>query len=163
MGYSRSKHGVIRGDFGDLRPLISTLSPELHPCHHQFAFDKFLDLKKSDPGLSFRAYLKKIGGAIEEWANQATIKKHPVACASKCLITSVPARARTVDPLIKSQLLYQLSYRDRRLDWEREIREKGGNGAKKFHSPNLIGHPPNRMQSHAIKKHGSRLNRISTS
>jgi hypothetical protein len=24
----------------------------------------------------------------------------------------VPARARTVDPLIKSQLLYQLSYRD---------------------------------------------------
>ena len=25
----------------------------------------------------------------------------------------VPARARTVDPLIKSQLLYRLSYRDR--------------------------------------------------
>jgi hypothetical protein len=33
--------------------------------------------------------------------------------ASKRLIFSVPARARTVDPLIKSQLLYQLSYRDR--------------------------------------------------
>ena len=30
----------------------------------------------------------------------------------KCFIFSVPARARTVDPLIKSQLLYQLSYRD---------------------------------------------------
>src|SRR5579863_4147575 len=34
--------------------------------YQQFAFDKFLDLKRSDPGLSFRAYLKKIGGAIEE-------------------------------------------------------------------------------------------------
>jgi 4-hydroxy-4-methyl-2-oxoglutarate aldolase len=34
--------------------------------YQQFAFDKFLDSKKSDPGLSFRAYLKKIGGAIEE-------------------------------------------------------------------------------------------------
>jgi hypothetical protein len=28
------------------------------------------------------------------------------------LIFSVPAEARTPDPLIKSQLLYQLSYRD---------------------------------------------------
>ena len=34
--------------------------------YQQFAFDKFLDLKKTDPGLSFRAWLKKIGGAIEE-------------------------------------------------------------------------------------------------
>jgi hypothetical protein len=29
-----------------------------------------------------------------------------------------------VDPLIKSQLLYQLSYRDIGIEWEREIREK---------------------------------------
>ena len=36
---------------------------------------------------------------------------------SKCFIISVPARARTVDPLIKSQLLYQLSYRD---IWDRK-------------------------------------------
>jgi hypothetical protein len=35
----------------------------------------------------------------------------------KCLMISVPARARTVDPLIKSQLLYQLSYRD---IWDRK-------------------------------------------
>jgi 4-hydroxy-4-methyl-2-oxoglutarate aldolase len=34
--------------------------------YQQFAFDKFLDLKKIDQRLSFRAYLKKIGGAIEE-------------------------------------------------------------------------------------------------
>ncbi len=34
--------------------------------YQQFAFNKFLELKKMDPGLSFRAYLKKIGGAIEE-------------------------------------------------------------------------------------------------
>ncbi len=34
--------------------------------YQQFAFDKFLELKKMDPRLSFRAYLKKIGGAIEE-------------------------------------------------------------------------------------------------
>jgi 4-hydroxy-4-methyl-2-oxoglutarate aldolase len=34
--------------------------------YQQFAFDKFLDLRKIDPRLSFRAYLKKIGGAIEE-------------------------------------------------------------------------------------------------
>jgi len=34
--------------------------------YRQFAFDKFLELKKLNPGLSFRAYLKKIGGAIEE-------------------------------------------------------------------------------------------------
>jgi hypothetical protein len=95
-------------------------------------------------------------------ANQVSNKKHVDAFASKCLIPSVPARARTVDPLIKSQLLYQLSYRDRRLDWEREIREKGGNIAKKFHSPNFIGHPPNGMQSCTIKKSRTRLNRIST-
>jgi hypothetical protein len=36
---------------------------------------------------------------------------------SKCFVISVPARARTVDPLIKSQLLYQLSYRD---IWDRK-------------------------------------------
>ena len=42
------------------------------------------------------------------------IKKHLDLLPPKCLIFSVPARARTVDPLIKSQLLYQLSYRDRR-------------------------------------------------
>ena len=52
------------------------------------------------------------------------MKKHLVADAPKCFIISVPARARTVDPLIKSQLLYQLSYRDVGIDWEREIREK---------------------------------------
>ena len=40
-------------------------------------------------------------------------KKHPEILLSKCLIFSVPARVRTVDPLIKSQLLYQLSYRDK--------------------------------------------------
>jgi 4-hydroxy-4-methyl-2-oxoglutarate aldolase len=34
--------------------------------YKQFAFDKFLELKKLDPGLSFRAYLKEIGGAMEE-------------------------------------------------------------------------------------------------
>jgi 4-hydroxy-4-methyl-2-oxoglutarate aldolase len=34
--------------------------------YQQFGFDKYLDLRKSDPRLSFRAYLKKIGGAIEE-------------------------------------------------------------------------------------------------
>jgi len=34
--------------------------------YQQFEFDKFLDLKKIDPGHSFRAYLKNIGGAIEE-------------------------------------------------------------------------------------------------
>ena len=38
-------------------------------------------------------------------------KKH-LSVSPKCFIFSVPARARTVDPLIKSQLLYQLSYRD---------------------------------------------------
>ena len=45
------------------------------------------------------------------------------------LIFSVPARARTVDPLIKSQLLYQLSYRDNFV-WEREGREKSPNSDK---------------------------------
>jgi hypothetical protein len=40
------------------------------------------------------------------------IKKHLEILPPKCFIPSVPARARTVDPLIKSQLLYQLSYRD---------------------------------------------------
>ena len=40
------------------------------------------------------------------------IKKHSQRILRKCFIFSVPARARTVDPLIKSQLLYQLSYRD---------------------------------------------------
>jgi hypothetical protein len=30
----------------------------------------------------------------------------------EAFMSSVPARARTVDPLIKSQLLYQLSYED---------------------------------------------------
>jgi hypothetical protein len=40
------------------------------------------------------------------------MKKHLVAVPSKCFIFSVPGRVRTVDPLIKSQLLYQLSYRD---------------------------------------------------
>ena len=51
------------------------------------------------------------------------IKKH-LRMLPKCLIFCVPARARTVDPLIKSQLLYQLSYRDIGIDWEREIRKK---------------------------------------
>ncbi len=51
------------------------------------------------------------------------MKKH-LRWPLKCFIFSVPARARTVDPLIKSQLLYQLSYRDIGIDWEREIREK---------------------------------------
>lgn len=40
------------------------------------------------------------------------------------LIPSVPARARTVDPLIKSQLLYQLSYRDRSYNLDGKIMEK---------------------------------------
>gem|GEM_PF-2826383 len=40
------------------------------------------------------------------------MKKHSQGYPRKCFIFSVPARARTVDPLIKSQLLYQLSYRD---------------------------------------------------
>jgi hypothetical protein len=61
------------------------------------------------------------------------IKKALGILIPKCFIPSVPARARTVDPLIKSQLLYQLSYRDRRLVWERKIRGKGGNSAKRFH------------------------------
>ena len=52
------------------------------------------------------------------------IKKHQEVLPPKCFIFSVPARARTVDPLIKSQLLYQLSYRDIGIEWEREIREK---------------------------------------
>src|SRR5579862_5007646 len=39
------------------------------------------------------------------------MKKH-LRVPPKCFTISVPARARTVDPLIKSQLLYQLSYRD---------------------------------------------------
>jgi 4-hydroxy-4-methyl-2-oxoglutarate aldolase len=34
--------------------------------YKQFAFDKFLEAKKINPGLSFRVYLRKIGGAIEE-------------------------------------------------------------------------------------------------
>ena len=34
--------------------------------YQQFAFDKFLEAKKINPGLTFRAYLRKIGGAIEE-------------------------------------------------------------------------------------------------
>ena len=38
------------------------------------------------------------------------MKKHLEFLDPKCFIFSVPARARTVDPLIKSQLLYQLSY-----------------------------------------------------
>ena len=33
----------------------------------------------------------------------------------KCFIFSVPAETRTLDPLIKSQLLYQLSYEDNEL------------------------------------------------
>jgi hypothetical protein len=40
------------------------------------------------------------------------IKKHLEILLPKCFIPSVPGRVRTVDPLIKSQLLYQLSYRD---------------------------------------------------
>jgi hypothetical protein len=40
------------------------------------------------------------------------MKKHLKVLTSKCFIFSVPGRVRTVDPLIKSQLLYQLSYRD---------------------------------------------------
>src|SRR6185437_12353422 len=39
-------------------------------------------------------------------------KKHLIAIGFQVLFFCVPARARTVDPLIKSQLLYQLSYRD---------------------------------------------------
>jgi 4-hydroxy-4-methyl-2-oxoglutarate aldolase len=34
--------------------------------YQQFAFEKFLELRKIDPRLSFRSYLKRIGGAIEE-------------------------------------------------------------------------------------------------
>jgi hypothetical protein len=40
------------------------------------------------------------------------MKKH-LRLPLKCLYFGVPGRARTVDPLIKSQLLYQLSYRDK--------------------------------------------------
>ena len=46
------------------------------------------------------------------------------------LLFSVPARARTVDPLIKSQLLYQLSYRDESLDLDGKIRGKHTNSRK---------------------------------
>ncbi len=38
------------------------------------------------------------------------IKKHPEVKPHKCLIISDPGVVRTHDPLIKSQLLYQLSY-----------------------------------------------------
>jgi hypothetical protein len=47
---------------------------------------------------------------------QTKNKKAPGIFTSQVLISSVPARARTVDPLIKSQLLYQLSYRDKQND-----------------------------------------------
>jgi hypothetical protein len=73
------------------------------------------------------------------------IKKHLEAQPPKCFIPSVPARARTVDPLIKSQLLYQLSYRDKPLDLDGKIMEKGTNprkilvglSAKRHFSPKL--------------------------
>ncbi len=38
-----------------------------------------------------------------------------------CLVWSVLAGARTLDPLIKSQLLYQLSYEDLRLQRYKKI------------------------------------------
>jgi hypothetical protein len=49
------------------------------------------------------------------------IKKHSQRILRKCLNSSVPAQARTVDPLIKSQLLYQLSYGDQ-FFWTAKIR-----------------------------------------
>jgi hypothetical protein len=54
-----------------------------------------------------------IGGFKNMYQIIYQIKKRLITVACNCLISSVPARARTVDPLIKSQLLYQLSYRDR--------------------------------------------------
>ena len=38
------------------------------------------------------------------------------------LFVSVPAQARTVDPLIKSQLLYQLSYGDIICAWRHPVK-----------------------------------------
>ena len=53
------------------------------------------------------------------------MKKRLVAARFQALFC-VPARARTVDPLIKSQLLYQLSYRDisRICCWDGKVKEK---------------------------------------
>jgi hypothetical protein len=44
------------------------------------------------------------------YQNMYQMKKHLQEKPCKCLIISDPGVARTLDPLIKSQLLYQLSY-----------------------------------------------------
>jgi hypothetical protein len=64
-------------------------------------------------------------------------KKHLRIFAHKCLIVSVPAETRTLDPLIKSQLLYQLSYGDNFISNKNPDINRGLVGVDGFEPPTL--------------------------
>ena len=53
--------------------------------------------------------LENTSYALARWGWLVGIKSQPPEGGCKVLILNEPCRARTCDPLIKSQLLYQLS------------------------------------------------------